>query len=196
MLSVKQNLEAIVHRASIINHEKNILSTNSFKHAHLYCKINKLPNNSFGMHLEKYVTQRYNYKHHKSADGNGDFGTQSGRNIEIKSSLGGSKNNQFNYLQIRFFQDVDYILTAFYVSKENIENEGELFIFSLPKEDMKNIVLKFGHYAHGTKNELPPITMERLNDPSIRLLYAIRPRYGGKCWNELLKYRIDDLPIF
>ena len=70
---------------------------------------------------------------------------------------------------------------------------GELFIFRLNKNNMKDIILKFGTYAHGTIQKLGVIKQKDLNNPTNDREYAIRPKYGDKCWIELLKYRIDNI---
>lgn len=115
-------------------------------------------------------------------------------NYEIKTSIGGKNNNKFNFVQIRLNHSCDYILTAYYINKNNIENFGELFIFKLKKEDMKNIVLKYGGYAHGTIKKLGPITNETLNS-NIHKEYQIRPIYGSPCWNDLLQFRVCEFNV-
>jgi hypothetical protein len=115
------------------------------------------------------------------------------KNIEIKISTGGKENNKFNYVQLRINHNCDYILTAYYLSIKNLKNNGELFIFRLNKYNMKNIILKYGSYAHGTIQKLGIINKKDLNDPKNDKEYAIRPKYGDDCWNELLKYKIDNI---
>tara|TARA_B110000285_G_C14526260_1_gene338825 strand:- start:226 stop:441 length:216 start_codon:yes stop_codon:yes gene_type:complete len=70
---------------------------------------------------------------------------------------------------------------------------GELFIFKLNKENLKSLIVNYGGYAHGTIGELGKITIEDLNDVTNQKEYAIRPKYGDKCWNELLEFRIKDI---
>ena len=55
-------------------------------------------------------------------------------NFEIKISTGGKENNKFNYVQLQMNHDCLYILTAYYISIDNVEKEGELFIFKLNKK--------------------------------------------------------------
>ena len=111
-------------------------------------------------------------------------------NFEIKISNGGSKHNRFNYVQLRMNHNCHYILTAYYMDDENIEGCGELFIFKLNKTEMKKIILKYGSYAHGTIHKLGAITCDDLNNPINNKEYAIRPKYGDRCWNELLQFRV------
>ena len=49
--------------------------------------------------------------------------------------------------------------------------------------------------AHGTIGKLGEITIEDLNDTTNQKEYALRPKYGDKCWIELLKFRIDEIII-
>ena len=114
-------------------------------------------------------------------------------NYEIKASNGGKENNKFNYVQLRMNHNCEYILTAYYICYHNLENLGELFIFKLNKENLKSLIVNYGGYAHGTIGELGKITIEDLNDVTNQKEYAIRPKYGDKCWNELLEFRIEDI---
>jgi hypothetical protein len=58
---------------------------------------------------------------------------------------------------------------------------------------MKNIILKFGTYAHGTIQKLGIIKKKDLDDPTNDKEYAIRPKYGDKCWNELLSFKVNEI---
>lgn len=114
-------------------------------------------------------------------------------NIEIKISNGGTENNKFNYVQLRMNHICEYILTAYYINDDNLEKMGELFIFKLNKTDMKKIIFKYGGYAHGTIQKLGVITEDDLENQSNDKEYVIRPKYGDKCWHELLNYRIQEI---
>lgn len=114
-------------------------------------------------------------------------------NFEIKVSNGGKENNKFNYVQLRMNHNCEYILTAYYIHVDNLETEGELFIFKLNKHTIKNIILNHGGYAHGTKQKLGKITEDNLNDPTNDKEYAIRPKYGDKCWDKLLQFRVHEI---
>ena len=102
-------------------------------------------------------------------------------------SNGGKEHCKFNYVQLRMNHNCDYILTAYYIDYKNLEQLGELFIFKLNKEQLKNIILKYGGYAHGTVQKLGKITKLDLDNKSNDKEYAIRPKYGDKCWNVVLK---------
>ena len=114
-------------------------------------------------------------------------------NLEIKVSNGGKDNNKFNYVQLRMNHVCEYILTAYYISDDNIEDMGELFIFKLNKKDIKKMILNYGGYAHGTTKQLGPITENDLDDITNMKEYAFRPKYGDKCWGELLTFRVVDI---
>jgi hypothetical protein len=63
------------------------------------------------------------------------------------------------------------------------------------KEDIKPLILKYGGYAHGTIRELGEITIEDLDNINNQKEYVLRPKYGDKCWIELLNFRIDEIII-
>lgn len=63
------------------------------------------------------------------------------------------------------------------------------------KENVKPLILKYGGYAHGTIGELGEITIEDLNDTNNQKEYALRAKYGDKCWIELLNFRIDEIVV-
>jgi hypothetical protein len=172
-------------------HAENIMKLSTLKDAHIYCKTYNLSGQYTGPILEKYIKFKYNMTKNKSSLCNGDLKINE-TNIEIKSSNGGKENNKFNFVQIRMNHNCEYILTAYYIDYSNLETLGELFIFKLNKENIKSIILKYGGYAHGTIGELGKITKEDLDDvKNNQKEYAIRAKYGDKCWNELLKFRID-----
>ena len=86
----------------------------------------------------------------------------------------------------------EYLLTAFYLCPENIETLGELFIFKINKEILRNLILNHGGYAHGTIAQLGSITIQDLEDSNNDKEYAIRPSYGDKCWQALLPHRVQE----
>jgi hypothetical protein len=171
-----------------INHKVEITKQPDLKKAHIYCKLHQLSGQTAGPLIESYIKNKYNMTKNKTSNCNGDL-HHNQRNFEIKMSNSGKTNHQFNYVQIRMNHMCDYILTAYYVNDDNVENEGELFIFDIQKKDLKHIIIKYGGYAHGTKQKLGTITEQDLDDPDNDKEYAIRPKYGDKCWNELLLFR-------
>lgn len=175
-------------------HTEIIMKLPTLKDAHIYCKYNNLSGQFTGPVLEKYIKIRYNMTKNNASSCNGDLKWNE-INIEIKASNGGKENNKFNFVQLRMNHNCEYILTAYYLDYANLENLGELYIFKLNKENIKPIILKYGGYAHGTIGELGEITIEDLNDHTNPKEYAIRPKYGDKCWSELLNFRIDEIII-
>jgi len=175
-----------------INHKLIILKELSLKHAHIYCFINRLSGQKSGPLIEHYIIEKNFMKRNKSYLLIGDA-NYNNTNYEIKISIGGADHDKFNYVQLRMNHECDYILTAYFINEDNLINNGELFIFLLTKSDIKNIILKHGSYAHGTNNQLGKITEENLTDVSNNKEYAIRPKYGDKCWLDLLDFRINEI---
>lgn len=171
-----------------INHKEEILKETTLKNAHVYCKINNLSGQITGPLIENFLKEKYNMEKNNSSSCTGDL-CYHDDNYEIKTSLGGLENNKFNYVQIRLTQECKYLLMAYYLHNSNLQNFGELFVFKLDKNYIKNLILKYGSYAHGTTKNLGEITEEDLNDPENNKEYSLRPKFGDKCWNSLLEFR-------
>lgn len=60
----------------------------------------------------------------------------------------------------------------------------------------RTIILKYGGYAHGTKQKLGEISMDELENPLNDKEYAIRSKYGDKCWNKLLQFFDVFAPLY
>ena len=174
------------------NHKLQIIKLPNIKQAHIYCKENLLSGQVSGPLIEYYIKDKYEMTKNKASLCIGDLQLNQ-TNVEIKVSNGGKDNNKFNYVQLRMNHTCDYILTAYYIHEGNLDLLGELFIFRLSKKDMKELILKYGGYAHGTIQKLGPITSEDLDDVTNDKEYAIRPKYGDKCWQNLLQFRIQDI---
>lgn len=174
------------------NHKIEIMKQPDIKYAHIYCKINQLSGQVAGPLIEFYLKNKYEMIKNNSSLCIGDLQHHQ-TNLELKISNGGKENNKFNYVQLRMNHLCEYILTAYYINDDNLETMGELFIFKLNKADIKKIILKYGGYAHGTKQKLGEITQEELENPTNDKEYAIRPKYGDKCWQELLQFRIHEI---
>lgn len=174
------------------NHKIEIMKQPDIKYAHIYCKINQLSGQVAGPLIEFYIKNKYEMIKNNSSLCIGDL-QHNQTNLELKISNGGKENNKFNYVQLRMNHLCEYILTAYYINDDNLETMGELFVFKLNKSDIKKIILKYGGYAHGTKQKLGEITQEELENPTNDKEYAIRPKYGDKCWQELLQFRIHEI---
>jgi hypothetical protein len=177
---------------SKIKHDDHVMKLATLKDAHTYCVIHNLSAQQYGPLLEKFIRTKFNYIKNKAEDCTGDC-SKDGKNSEVKVSLGGATYTKFNFVQIRPSHDCEtYILTAYHLSPENVESEGELYVFKVPKADMKNIVVSFGGYAHGTIKQHGPITTDSLNDENSIKEYAIRPIIHDDCWNELMRFRVTE----
>jgi hypothetical protein len=176
---------------SRINHKSQILSQPTLKDAHIYCKLNSLSGQLTGPLIENYIRQKYGMEKNNANSCNGDA-KYNDRNIEIKVSTGGQLNDKFNYVQIRMDHECDYLFTAYYLDYGNVDQSGELFVFKMKKEDIRDVVLHHGGYAHGTVRKLGPITIDDLNNTENKKEYCIRTKYGDKCWNSLIRFRIDE----
>ena len=185
---VKRLLEHLT--LSKVNHEEEIMKRPTLKEAVVYCIIHGLSGQKYGPLIEKFIQIKYNYTKNKAEDCTGDC-SKDGNNSEVKVSLGGATHTKFNFVQIRPSHDCDtYILIAYHLSIENVESEGELYVFHVPKSEIKKIVVSFGGYAHGTNKEHGVITTESL-DTSMKE-YAIRPTINSPCWNALMMFRISE----
>ena len=178
--------------SSKCNHKIEIMKQLNIKLAHIYCKIHKLSGQITGPLIEYYIKNKYGMIKNNSSLCNGDL-QHNQTNFEIKVSNGGKDNNKFNFVQLRMNHSCEYILTAYYINYDNLETEGELFIFKLTKINIKIIILKYGGYAHGTKQKLGDITDDDLENPKNNKEYAIRPKYGDKCWIALLQFRVHKI---
>lgn len=169
-------------------HSVHIARSRTLKQACVYCVLHNVSPQQYGPLLEKYIINEYGYTKSDSKDGSGDCtDSKEGRNIEIKVSMGGSKRTKFNYVQLRPAHSCEmYILVAYYLCIDNVENEGDLYIFSVPKDSIETLICKYGSYAHGTVKSNGPITRESL--ACTKLEYALRPSFGDACWKELEQF--------
>tara|TARA_Y100000389_G_scaffold204918_1_gene260786 strand:+ start:5482 stop:6096 length:615 start_codon:yes stop_codon:yes gene_type:complete len=182
-----------------IDNEKEILEETCLKNAHAYCKARRLTGQEAGPLIELYIKEKYKMLKNPAHECNGDL-SKNGSNYEVKASLGGKQNKKFNYVQLRMNHKCNYILTAYHLGVENVDNLGDLYIFRLNKSEMINLVYKYGGYAHGTLKKLGKITKEDLENVNNDKEYAIRPNMIQKkkkgeslnCWDELMKYRITE----
>jgi len=177
---------------SKVKHEDQIMNLATLKEANTYCVICGVSAQQYGPLLEKFIRTKFNYSKNNAKDCTGDL-SKEGKNSEVKVSLGGAMHKKFNFVQIRPSHDCDtYILTAYHLSLENIETEGELYIFKVPKSDIKNLVVSYGDYAHGTIKEHGIITQDSINDELYCKEYSIRPTINDECWNALLEFRVSE----
>lgn len=193
--NIKSKLKLILDNScSNKVHIEKIMKLPTLKDAHIYCKYNNLTGQFTGPMLEKYIKVKYNMVKNSASSCNGDL-RHDEINIEIKASNGGRQNNKFNFVQLRINHTCNYILSAYYIDYANLDDLGELFIFRLNKENVKQLIIEYGGYAHGTISSLGRISIEDLNAKTNTKEYALRPKYGDRLWIELLKFRIDEIDI-
>lgn len=190
---IRIELENVLHNSKI-NHKNEICKMTSIKDIHIYCKINNLSGQVSGPLIEHFIKKKYNMIKNCSSLCIGDL-KYNNQNLEIKSSNGGKNHNKFNFVQIRMNHDCNYLLTAFYLDENNLDDLGELFIFKLLKNDIKQLILKYGSYAHGTVKSLGSINKIDLDNDKNKREYALRPIYKRLCWNMLLQFRIYEADI-
>ena len=177
---------------SKVNHKDQIMNLATLKEANVYCIIHGVSAQQYGPLLERFIRIKFNYIKNKAEDCTGDC-SKDGKNSEVKVSLGGATHSKFNFVQIRPSHDCEtYILTAYNLSSDNVESEGELYIFKVPKEEIKKIIVSFGGYAHGTIKEHGKITIESLNDEKSTKEYALRPTINDACWKELIQFKVPE----
>lgn len=177
---------------SKLSHETQILGSPTLKDAHVYCVLNGLSAQQYGPFLEKYIITKYNYRKNHASECIGDC-SKGDETLEVKASLGGAFHMKFNFVQLRVSQNVAaYLFTAYHLSAENVEREGDLYIFKIPKSEMKGLIAAHGGYAHGTIKEHGKITLESLEDVTNKKEYALRPTIKDACWNALQVYRISE----
>lgn len=186
-----QILRKLLDRTTI-NHKQEILKEPTLKDAHIYCVLNCISGQQYGPLIEMYIREKNEFSKNKAAESNGDC-SKDDKNVEIKVSLGGSKYNSFNWVQLRVSHDIDYyILTAYHLANTNVETGGELYVFNVPKDEMITLIVKHGGYAHGTLKEHGAITLTDLKDSGNKKEYVLRPSYGDKCWVDVLKFRVAE----
>ena len=180
---------------STITHDNEILKESTIKNANLYCVINNISSQQYGLLIETYIRVKHNFIKNSATQCNGDC-KKDDKNAEIKASLGGITHTKFNWVQLRVSHDIQYyILTAYYLTDKNVDSGGELYIFNVPKIDMLQLILKYGGYAHGTNKQHGIITIEDLKNEKNMKEYAIRPTFGNKCWMDILKFRVDETSL-
>lgn len=172
----------------------DILKIGSLKEACIYCKYYNLSSQQYGPLLERYIIEKFKYIKNNAKDCNGDC-SKNTMNFEIKISFGISQKSnscKFNFVQLRLTQYCEsYILICYQLSPENIEeNLGELYIFKVPKEELKKIVLSHGGYAHGTIKVNGVMTSESIDNTKNE--YAIRPSINDECWKKLMIFRVSE----
>ena len=180
---------------SKVKHEDQIMKLETLKDAHTYCVIHGVSAQQYGPLLERFIRTKFNFVKNKAEDCTGDC-SKDGKNSEVKVSLGGATHSKFNFVQIRPSHDCEtYILTAYHLSSENVESEGDLYVFKVPKSEMKSLIISYGGYAHGTIKEHGKITIDSLNDVKSTKEYALRPSINDDCWKALMHFTVPETAL-
>jgi hypothetical protein len=117
-------------------------------------------------------------------------------NYEIKASLH-ANNSKINFVQIRPDHDIHYYIFIAYNMYED-EDTGKGHIFKIPSNNVYELIVRYGGYAHGTNKELGEITFDNMKGRNCE--YALRCDPNAKkgksfeLWNELLKHEVDYHP--
>ena len=182
MFNTENLREAYLQSENNSDIKSALLAENSFRDAAIIAKT-QLSSQAYSPALEAWLKARLNIGpavNETSGDGVWDK-----QNIEIKVSLGG-KSGQFNFVQIRPDHDIDGYLFVTY----SIWND-EVTWFYVSPNDMNDLILEFGGYAHGTIKALGKITEDNIKGRNCE--YALRPdphKKSGKaraCWDALVR---------
>ena len=119
--------------------------------------------------------------------------SKNGLNIEIKCSTH-AKDSNFNFVQIRPDHNVHFYLFVGY----NLWHDdalGKEYLFKIPSEDLYNMVVEHGGYAHGSKMVLPTITLATMKGNGYEYALRVNPNAGKRVlWKKLLKYKVEYNP--
>lgn len=175
-----------------VKHDARIMQLPTLKDAHVYCVLYAVSAQQYGPLLERFIRTKFNYIKNNANECTGDC-SKDGKNSEVKVSIGGATHSKFNFVQIRPAHDCDnYILTAYHLCHDNVEDEGELYIFKISKDSIKKLIVSHGGYAHGTIKEHGAITTDSIDVEHVIKEYALRPSINDDCWKALLPFRISE----
>ena len=111
------------------------------------------------------------------------------KNYEIKFS-GHDKNCKFNWVQFRPDHNIDYYILIGYNLFEG--TVGKAYNFKIPAEDLYQLIIDYGGYAHGTNRELGRITKDNLKGRNCEYALRINPNNLGnkskELWEKLQTY--------
>ena len=120
--------------------------------------------------------------------------SKDGLNYEIKASLH-AKNSKFNFVQIRPDHTVDYyVFLGYDLFHQDEAGIGKSYLFKIPSNDVYELIVEFGGYAHGTVKKLGKITRENLKGRGCEYALRVSPHCKGKknnaLWQRLLSYEV------
>lgn len=109
--------------------------------------MNTLTPQSYGQRIERKVGEFFKWASNLPSLGKGDFHTSDDKDIEFKTSLINNKSQRMNLVQIRLWEQTDYLCVAFRL----MDGKVHLFPFYLTHEQMEKEVELLGTAAHGGK---------------------------------------------
>lgn len=73
---------------------------------------------------------------------------------------------------------------------------GKVFTFKIPAEDLYELIVDYGGYAHGTIKKNGKITKENLKGRGLEYALRVQPNAkretkSGRLWSRLLNYEVD-----
>ena len=119
-------------------------------------------------------------------------GHKNGINYEIKASVH-AKESRINFVQIRPDHNVDYYIFIAYNMFDTPHGNGH--IFKIPSNIVYELIVRYGGYAHGTREVFGEITLDNIKGRNCE--YALRCDPNSKkgksfeLWNELMKYKVE-----
>lgn len=124
-------------------------------------------------------------------------GIKNGIKYEIKYS-GHAKKSKLNFVQIRPDHDIDYYILIGYNMYSNTE-KGSVYVFKVPSDELYNLVIKYGGYAHGTIKTLGHISHNNLKGRNCEYALRINPNArktskSRKILDALKKYSVAYKP--
>jgi len=121
--------------------------------------------------------------------------TKGENNYEIKYS-GHSKKSIWNFVQIRPDHDVQfYLLLGYNLYDKSDKDIGKGYVFKVRAENMYNLIIDYGGYAHGTIEKLGKITKYNIKGRNCEYVLRCDPNSkkgkNKEIFNELIKYEVN-----
>ena len=168
-------------------------SENDILKKSILCKYYLLPS-QYGCILENSIKEKFNIKKcNNTVSGDGIINKKA---IEIKVSLG-SKNGQYNFVQLRPGHKIDYYLFMCYSLISS--SLGEIVWFLCEPNELYKLLPKYGEYSHGTIAKLGKITLENIDND---YEYSLRPNPNGRkksrdLWNIMMSsFKMTDKEVY
>jgi hypothetical protein len=165
-----------------------ILDQRTFREAAILAKW-FLPSQSYGEVLNTWFRKTFNWEKNSANSRIGDDKVFGIYNAEVKASLC-DDGKTCHYVQIRLTHEIDFYFLPTY----NFETDKTHF-FLLNKNQMKEMIVNYGGYAHGTKSEKGKV-IDNINNADIE--YALRPNIKSKdnsMWKKLCSFEIKEEDI-